>query len=162
MRIPPLALAMLAAGAAALTVAAQEPPAPSTTTTAVAEGYVWGDACKSCHAAIHEAWSHTKHARTIGRLSHAEQETPCVGCHVTGPKQAIVVDDKVVNANVQCEACHGPGKAHVEAALAGNAAPAGVVRSPGQRLCETCHNDRSPHYRGFFYSALKGLVHKTK
>jgi hypothetical protein len=73
----------------------------------------------------------------------------------------VLAGDQHVNANVQCESCHGPGKAHIEAATGGAAKPGNVTRSPAQRLCETCHNDKSPHYRGFFYSALKGLVHKV-
>ncbi len=126
------------------------------------EGFVWAEGCKSCHEEIYEAWAKTKHARTLGRLSAEERQagSQCVGCHVTGPKTPVEVSGTVVNANVQCESCHGAGKAHVEAATAGDASKARLVKSPPQRLCETCHNDKSPHYRGFFFAALKGLVHK--
>lgn len=126
-----------------------------------AEGYVWADACKACHGAIYDAWHDTKHARTFTRLSAADREGTCVGCHVTGPKQVVMEGGTPVNANVQCESCHGPGRAHVEAATGGSAKPGHIVASPGQALCESCHNDRSPHYRGFFFNALKGLVHKV-
>lgn len=166
---------------ASLTAWAQEPPAPASPPQAptaqaqaeppaaqpappaaqVAEGYVWAEACKACHGAIWDGWHETKHARTITRLSADEKQTACVGCHVTGPKQVVMDGSAHVNANVQCESCHGAGKAHIEAATAGTAKPGHVVRSPDQRLCESCHNDKSPHYRGFFFSALKGLVHKV-
>lgn len=139
-------------------------PAPAAIAQApatVADGYAWADACKACHGAIFDAWHETKHARTIARLSAADKEGACVGCHVTGPKQVVMDGATHVNANVQCESCHGPGKAHIEAATAGSAKPGSVVASPGQKLCESCHNDKSPHYRGFFFSALKGLVHKV-
>lgn len=140
-------------------------PAPAAQPAAApvpgAEGFAWAAACKPCHGAIYEAWHETKHARTIARLSAEEKQTACVGCHVTGPKAAVMAGDAHVNANVQCESCHGAGKAHIEAATTGTAKPGGVVRSPGQALCESCHNDKSPHYRGFFFSALKGLVHKV-
>jgi hypothetical protein len=79
---------------------------------------------------------------------------------VTGAKEPLELEGTVVNANVQCEACHGPGKAHIEAAKAGNVAAAKLAHPPAERVCVACHNERSPHYRGFFYAALKGLVHK--
>jgi hypothetical protein len=140
-------------------VASPAQPAPAA--APVAEGYVWAEACKACHGAIWDAWHETKHARTIARLSADEKQTACVGCHVTGPKQVVMDGSAHVNANVQCEGCHGAGKAHIDAATAGTAKPGHVVASPDQRLCESCHNDKSPHYRGFFFSALKGLVHKV-
>jgi hypothetical protein len=125
------------------------------------EGYVWGGACKECHAAIHESWDRTKHATAINRLSSDERKgTQCIGCHVTGPKEAVMVEGKMVNAGVQCEACHGSGKGHVEAAKAGNPASARLTKRPAAALCQACHNDKSPHYKGFYYNALVGLVHK--
>jgi hypothetical protein len=126
----------------------------------LAEGYAWADTCKSCHGAIHDAWAKSKHAKTIERLGEADRQKDCIGCHVTGPKAAVVADGKTVNASVQCESCHGAGKAHAEAAKTGTHVK--MVRKPDQKLCETCHSARSPHYRGFFYGALVGLVHKTK
>lgn len=157
---------LLAAGLLA-PVAAQEPAAPQAPaavaqapSTPIAEGYAWAGSCKACHGAVYEAWHETKHARTISRLSQDELKTDCVGCHVTGPKQVVTEGTAHVNASVQCESCHGPGRAHIEAATAGAAKPGHVVRSPDQRLCESCHNDKSPHYRGFYFTALKGLVHK--
>jgi hypothetical protein len=127
-----------------------------------AEGFAWAAACKDCHSEIYEAWEKSKHARTINRLSADQREgDQCIGCHVTA-RVPLIEDGKIVNANVQCESCHGAGKAHVEAAKAGNAAEARLVKKPAERTCQTCHNDKSPHYRGFFYSALVNLVHKTK
>lgn len=126
-----------------------------------ADAYAWAGACKECHEAIHDSWSRTKHAKTIDRLNSDERkDTQCIGCHVSGPKEAVTVDDKIVNASVQCESCHGPGKAHIEAARAGNAASVKLTAKPAQPLCETCHNDKSPHYKGFYYNALVGLVHR--
>jgi RecJ-like exonuclease len=159
--------AMLIAGVLVATTSAQAPtpPAPAAIAqapaTPLSEGYVWAEACKVCHGAVYQAWHDTKHARTITRLSAADKDTACVGCHVTGPKQVLTEGEVHLNANVQCESCHGPGKAHIEAATAGSARPGHVVASPGQPVCESCHNDQSPHYRGFFFSALKGLVHKV-
>jgi hypothetical protein len=130
-------------------------PAPADT-----GGYVWAEACKPCHGAIHEAWLHTKHAKTLERLSPAERATDCVGCHVSGPKQVILAGATVANAGVQCESCHGPGQAHVEAAKSGGAVK--MTKKPGAPVCEQCHNAKSPHYRGFFYGALSPLVHRVR
>jgi hypothetical protein len=86
----------------------------------------------------------------------------CIGCHVSGPREPVLVDGTIVNANVQCESCHGAGRAHVEAAKAGNPAAARLAKKPAEAVCVSCHNDKGPHFRGFFYAALAGLVHNTR
>jgi len=145
-----VALALVAAAG----VARAQQPVPG-------EGYAWSAACQECHEAVYDAWSKTKHAHTLDRLNVDQRRTDCAGCHVTGPKQAIEVEGKIVNGNVGCESCHGAGAAHIAAARAGTG-KGPIRRKSDQALCETCHNDKSPHYRGFFYGALIGLVHKTK
>lgn len=128
-----------------------------------AAGYAWAGACKECHADIHAAWSHTKHATALNRIRGDDRTSgDCIGCHVTGPKRLLSDGDAVPNAGVQCEGCHGPGLAHAEAARAGSPTQPPMPRKVAQATCETCHNAKSPHYRGFFYSALVGFVHKTK
>jgi hypothetical protein len=157
MRTALLAGALASVLTLAVTVSAQVAEPPS------AEDFVWAASCKDCHSEIYEAWEKTKHAKTINRLTGDNREgDQCIGCHVTGTREPVMDGNRIVNANVQCESCHGPGRAHVEAANAGNAADARMVRKPAQKTCETCHNDKSPHYRGFFYNALVNLVHKTK
>lgn len=119
--------------------------------------YVWGTACKTCHAAEYDAWEKTKHAHALARLSTAERQPgDCVGCHVTGSRTLV---DKDANANVQCEACHGAGRAHIAAAESGAARPGGIVRKPAESTCTQCHNDKGPHFKFFAYSALAPLVH---
>jgi hypothetical protein len=146
-----LVLAWLAGGT--LTAAQPTPPADTS-------GYVWAGACKDCHTNVHEAWSKTKHSTTLNRLSSADQQKDCAGCHLTGALTPILNEGKAVNAGVQCETCHGPGRAHAESAVAGTPTPMPV--KPNQKLCEQCHNSNSPRFRGFFYSAMLPLVHKTK
>ena len=143
----------LVLGAASRAVA-QPTPGP--------ESYAWSTACKECHADVYDSWAKTKHAKTIGRLSADERKagSECIGCHVTGPKEPITVDGEIVNANVGCESCHGAGKAHAEAAKAGQAASVKLVKKPQAPLCDACHNAKSPKFKGFYYSALVGLVHK--
>lgn len=119
------------------------------------EGYAWADACKSCHADIYASWSRTKHARTITRLSGGDQQKDCIACHTTGKGGKIEKDGKFVNANVQCESCHGPAAAHV----ADPAVRTGLTRKPKVEVCTACHSDKSPHYRGFYYEGMLGFSH---
>ena len=122
-----------------------------------ASGYAWADSCRSCHQEIYDAWAKTKHASALDRLSGAEQEKECVGCHVTGPKTRVMDGRKVLNRGIQCEACHGPAAAHATSTVV-----LGLVKVPPASACEECHNDKSPRFRGFWYDAMKTLVHKTK
>jgi hypothetical protein len=124
--------------------------------------YVWEAGCKDCHENLHEAWRSTKHATAINRLSASERQRECIGCHVTGADRLIEAQGMAVNANVQCESCHGPGRAHVEATKGGGAGKGNIVRKPASETCERCHNAKSPHFRGFFYDAMLGFAHRTK
>jgi hypothetical protein len=132
-------------------------PAPQTPAPVNAPGYAWADSCRSCHQAIYDAWAKTKHATALNRLSAAEQEKECIGCHVTGPKTRLTDGQTVLNRGVQCEACHGGAAAHA----ADPAAKTGMVKTPPSSRCEECHSDKGPHFRGFWYDAMKTLVHKT-
>ena len=119
------------------------------------DGYAWAEACKPCHEAIYESWSNTKHARAISRLSSGDQQKECIACHVTGADAKIEKDGKFVNGGIQCEACHGPGAAHV----ADPKARTGLVRKASRETCEKCHNSKSPHFRGFYYEGMLALSH---
>lgn len=133
--------------------------AASAAVQATAPGeYAWAPSCKKCHEEVYEAWAGTKHARALNRLSDADQARECVGCHVTGSKARIEQDGKTVNAGVQCESCHGAAAAHV----ADPTVKTGLAKKPAAEACTTCHNDRSPNFRGFFYDAMWPLSHKVK
>ncbi len=135
---------------AAVTLAQTAPPR--------AEDYGWADSCRSCHDKIYDAWSKTKHANALDRLSSLDQEKECIGCHVTGPKTRVLDGKKIVNRGVQCEACHGAAAAHV----ADPKVMAGLTKMPSESTCEACHSDKCPHFKGFFYSAMIGLSHKLQ
>jgi hypothetical protein len=136
-------------------VSAQDAPA------AQHDGYAWAEACKDCHQDIYEAWEKTKHARALDRLAGSEKQSDCVGCHLAAGDKPVVVGSKTVNAHVQCETCHGPAKAHVEAARAGRTGPSGLTRIPEAPACERCHNAKSPKFKGFFYRVMLPLCHKV-
>lgn len=118
-------------------------------------GFAYAEACKTCHADIYKAWSQTKHARTINRLSAENQAKDCIGCHTTGPGGKIEKDGKFVNSNVQCESCHGAAAAHA----ADPAVRTGLTRKPKIEACTACHNDKSPHFRGFYYEGMLNFSH---
>ena len=132
--------------------AVAQDPAPATQ----AAGYAWAESCKSCHAAIYNAWAKTKHASALERLSPENQQQACIGCHVTGPKSRVVDGRKVLNAGIQCESCHGAAAAHV----ADPKVKTGLAKVPGAAVCEECHNDKGPHFKGFWYDAMRTLVHR--
>ena len=145
-----ITLACLAAWAAL--AAAQEPAA-----TEAMPAFAGANACKGCHEAVFNSWSNTKHARTINRLSKSEREGECIRCHVTGSAEQIAKEGATPShPNVQCEACHGPGSLHVADA----SVRTGIARKPDARTCEACHNQKSPHYRGFVYAAMVAFSHK--
>ena len=126
--------------------------------TGPASDFAWAQSCKSCHEAIYDAWARTKHASALDRLSTSDDAKGCVGCHVTGPRERLFDGGKTVNRGVQCEACHGAAAAHA----ADPAVRTGLVKVPPAETCEACHSDKGPHFKGFFYAAMTGLVHRTK
>ncbi len=90
----------------------------------------------------------------LGGVLPARDARKCFGCHTTqtsalDDKQKI--DDATMIPNVSCERCHGPGRAHVEAARRGApdaelALPFGTDRFTADSLlmlCGTCHRHPS-------------------
>ena len=164
-----LGVAVCVAGARAQQPPAAQPPQPAAPVAAAAPatqepapaqapGYSWAESCKGCHAEIYDAWAKTKHAKALDRLSDAEQQKDCIGCHVTGPKTRVLDGRKVLNAGIQCESCHGSAAAHA----ADPTVRTGLIRKPAQEMCVECHCDKSPHFRGFYFAAMAPIVHKTK
>jgi hypothetical protein len=144
-----LLVACTAAGARAQEAAAAPPQSP----------YIGAEACKTCHAAICDSWSKTKHARAAGRVRDEDRESgTCMGCHATGTAEQIAQERLNPSLpGVQCEACHGPARAH--ATSESGKVMTGLVRHPQSGECERCHNTQSPHFQGFVYRAMALLVH---
>jgi len=137
-------------------VAARQPSAQASGSS----DYLGADACKDCHAKQYASWNTTKHAKALNKLQAAEREGgTCIKCHVTGSPEMIAADGaNPTFPNVQCEACHGAGRRHAEAARTGDSVT-DAPKATTEETCTRCHNDTSPHYKPFYYSALKGLVH---
>lgn len=108
---------------------------------------VGAKACASCHPTEHAAWAASPHAAAMARLGPKEVSDPgCVRCHATGAASPVPADAPVtawrVDESVGCEACHGPGDAHVKANGAkgtieglGDDCPVCVIEA----VCTTCH-----------------------
>jgi hypothetical protein len=153
MNIPRAFLITLVISLIAAPAFAQEP-------TAAHPGYAGAETCKTCHGAIFDAWQGTKHAHAIDKLAPSERQgDACIRCHVTGsPEQIAAEGAKPSLPNVQCESCHGAGAAHA----ADPSNKTGLAKTPSERACTSCHNEKSPHFHGFVYGAMSGFVHPVK
>jgi predicted CXXCH cytochrome family protein len=88
-----------------------------------------------------------------GGVLLASDARKCFGCHTTqtSARAGLAIDEETLIPNVSCERCHGPGRAHVEAARrsapeAELALPFGVGRFTAESLlvlCGTCHRHPS-------------------
>lgn len=131
------------------------------------EMYVGGETCMGCHTEEHEQWLTTRHAHAWDTMVKEEVDTDpeCVGCHVTGFGHWNGFRHKDVTpklVNVQCEICHGPGKAHYELITGGGdraAKPHHALEPVSERMCRTCHRDH--HDPEFNYSeAIFEVAHR--
>jgi len=124
---------------AILALAAESPPNAT---------YVGPESCKACHLKEFKTWQAHKHSKNFQVLEGGEQKNPdCIKCHSTGfgKPSGFVSMDKTPNlANTSCEACHGPGSAHLEAAK--NAPESGAwdkkISKVVATACVGCHD---PH-----------------
>jgi hypothetical protein len=112
-------------------------------------GYVGNAACATCHASAHAMQTASRHVHTFASLAkkgyHADPE--CLRCHVTafaqdGGYRRPDADKRDSRMSVSCEACHGPGEAHVSAG--GRDTP---LRPVGAATCVACHDaENSPRF----------------
>lgn len=113
--------------------------------------YVFASGCLACHRDQYTDWKATGHARAYRTLVTEKRQfdDDCWSCHVTGAKKpGGPAGPKEIGPmrNVQCEACHGPGKEH-------SSNPTGVdmKKSPGEALCLECHTEEQTE-GSFVYS----------
>jgi hypothetical protein len=130
--------------------------------------YVGTDRCATCHAPALAMWKTTKHAHALATLeqAHRARSPECVPCHVTGyllpggPTDLAAATKQF--ADVGCEACHGPGSNHVDAArtLAAGSSPekaatarSAIARQVPAAVCLGCHTPDQTN-NGFDYNAF--------
>jgi hypothetical protein len=112
-----------------------------------AEGNFVGSAkCGECHEEEYNKFkTYSKKSKSwhsieimASDLTSDEIES-CYECHTTGHGQAggfVSIQSTPHLADVGCETCHGPGKAHVEA----DGDPSLIKRRPSEADCTRCHN----------------------
>lgn len=130
----------------------QEPNTPGTVVTGnsgLTGKYVGSATCSLCHSRRHQSWSETLHAKALETLERIGQDTnaDCLGCHTVGyGEDGGFVDRATTNdlAGVGCEACHGPGRDHVE--NVGDESKRPTV-SLSADVCGRCHQDE--HHPNF-------------
>lgn len=104
--------------------------------------YVGYTACQPCHQKLVDGWKTTRHANAFENLKTQGAEKQgipgCFRCHVVGfEKDGGYIDMQLTPElkDVQCEACHGPGRAHVES----GGDKTRIVGRPGADSCRVCH-----------------------
>jgi len=116
-----------------------------------ASPYAGANRCRTCHTGAAATWDSTKHAGTLGVLETVGKafDPNCVTCHVVAfdrPGGYLSFDATPHLANVQCEACHGPGQAHV---VANGQGPYPGAARPVD-VCVSCHHPK--HSPGFVFA----------
>lgn len=114
--------------------------------------YVGATTCQECHQAQYHNWQDSAHAKAMHRLPESQQtDADCLRCHTTGFERQWHTQSPTTG--VQCEACHGPGNRHLNAATPaqrretiiglGERCPECVIR----QLCTSCHDaDNDPDF----------------
>lgn len=129
--------------------------APKHTSDEGAELYMGSVTCGTCHMEQLEQWKATAHANAFAILVEkgSQYDPECVGCHVTGYGRGNGFRDARTTpsmADVQCEACHGPGMSHFRYHSSdgqkGTEAEAAMA-TVGESVCVRCHKgDHDPEF----------------
>ena len=128
---------------------------PGTGISAEATGGEYGDyigwmKCRSCHEQLAAGWQMTRHAWAFGDLKKSGQEglPDCQRCHVIGyGEEGGFIDSDLTPelVNVQCEECHGAGRAHAS----DPGKKGSIIAKPSEQKCLKCHTpgqDKSFNY----------------
>jgi 5'-nucleotidase len=117
-------------------------------------------ACADCHAQQAEQWATTDHAHAMATLKKKgrERDPACVGCHSVAfllPGGTVNLDTlNTYFADVACEACHGPGVAHVRSMNK----KLGTSRQVGPLVCLGCHTPDQSQGPFDYATALKEVI----
>ena len=80
--------------------------------------YLGVSKCGECHQPFVESWKKTRHAGAFPTLERVgkSNDPECIKCHTAGFGEKggfYSAKTTPMLANVQCEACHGPGREHL-------------------------------------------------
>jgi len=103
-------------------------------------------ACSQCHLSQYIRWANSGHGHPSEKtVSHwYEVDASCFNCHATGARMGDSADSitSIGLPDVQCEACHGPGAAHVAKPAKGYGRIADM-----KTTCISCHtSETSPGF----------------
>jgi hypothetical protein len=143
---------------------------PGLMATAENTAYAGEASCERCHAQAAQIWHGSNHAHAYATLEKAGHalDADCVGCHTVGWQEPGGYQQPAAVGfleNVQCESCHGPGKAHVADPKAPYPEPVqeeanGRSIGSSEALCRKCHTeDRSPQ---FVYATYHAKIQHSK
>ncbi len=142
----------------------QDAKSPNTAPHRIVKGpYAGSDTCIPCHRPEFLQWAGTTHARAYQSLYSEKRhgDDDCYSCHVTGagaaggPRSPVEVRGF---RDVQCEACHGPGRAHVSEP---DNAKLNPPRDPGVEICVECHDGERDGGRFKFDEYRQKITHKS-
>ncbi len=112
--------------------------------------YIGATGCVECHRPFQDQWNKTRHSGAFASLEKVgkSKDPECVKCHVTGyGDEGGFYSAKATPglANVQCEACHGPGREHIVDF-------ANPMRPVTESTCLKCHSrENSPDFNYSIY-----------
>jgi hypothetical protein len=125
--------------------------------------YVGNEVCMGCHAASYRKWLGTKHSRAFVPMRSQmammmaqragitaccpDRSGKCLRCHATAHN--VPADFRGpqfrMGEGVSCEACHGPGGSHVEAAASAASDAKACIEIPAAAHCMACHGSKPWH-----------------
>ncbi len=149
-----------------------------------AHKYVGAEVCGMCHRTPKsgeqfQKWQASKHSQAMKVLSSPEalkiakekgikgspdQAPECLQCHQTayGVVASLLGPRFNKDDGVQCETCHGPGGDYMKMNIMKNEKEAvanglvllSVKDGSAEKLCVTCHNKKSPNFKGFDFKKM--------
>ena len=149
--------------------------------------YVGTKQCSMCHKTEKQGkqfdiWSKSQHAKAYQTLvgekaneiakgkgikTAAVEAKECLECHTLGKTVDAALLDKAfdIKEGVQCETCHGAGSAYKNMAVMkdkAKAIAAGLTEFKDEAaieaFCKTCHNEKSPTFKGFNFKEMVGKI----
>ncbi|MBZ0199647.1 MAG: cytochrome c family protein [Ignavibacteriaceae bacterium] len=146
--------------------------------------FVGVDACGMCHKSEKQGkqldiWKSSQHSKAYETLKSEKADAiakekgfdkpaveveDCLTCHAVGYNVSADLKEKKFNVEdgVQCESCHGAGSEYksmkVMKSKEESIKKGLLVYDDAATLCVTCHNDKSPTFKGFDFEKYWALI----
>ena len=123
---------------------------------------------KSAHANAYTTLTTAKAneiAKSKGLTMPAAEAADCLACHAPQHDAKNLEKSFVIKDGVQCETCHGAGSAYKTIPIMkdrAKAIAAGMTdfkdEAAIEAKCKTCHNEKSPTFKGFKFEEYWGKI----